>query len=127
MKSKLILLIFFTGITKDFMEGMGFGVEVFAETLSHTLSYGRIMALGLVHSVMNSLFLGLGGVEHGHFPLTSIPIIAIGTVLVMTIEGLIVFVHSLRLHWIEWFSKFYTGEGSAFKPLSETLNVYKNK
>jgi V/A-type H+-transporting ATPase subunit I len=117
----LILVIVFTGIAEGFMEGIGFGVEVFAETLSHTLSYCRLMALGLVHSVMNDLFLVLGGVEHGHFPLSSIPIIALGTILVMTIEGLIVFVHTLRLHWIEWFSKFYAGEGIPFKPFT-----YKN-
>ena len=117
----LILVIVFTGIAEGFMEGIGFGVEVFAETLSHTLSYCRLMALGLVHSVMNNLFLVLGGVEHGHFPLSSIPVLALGTILVMTIEGLIVFVHTLRLHWIEWFSKFYAGEGIPFKPFT-----YKN-
>jgi len=116
----LILLVVFTGIAEGPMEGIGFGVEVFAETLSHTLSYGRLMALGLVHSVMNYLFLELGGVEHGHFPLSSIPIIATGTILVMIIEGLIVFVHTLRLHWIEWFSKFYSGEGIPFKPFKFT-------
>jgi V/A-type H+-transporting ATPase subunit I len=116
----LILLVIFTGIAEGFMEGIGFGVEVFAETLSHTLSYGRLMALGLVHSVMNYLFLELGGVEHGHFPLSSIPIIATGTILVMIVEGLIVFVHTLRLHWIEWFSKFYSGEGIPFKPFRFT-------
>jgi V/A-type H+-transporting ATPase subunit I len=116
----LILLVVFTAIAEGPMEGIGFGVEAFAETLSHTLSYGRLMALGLVHSVMNYLFLVLGGVEHGHFPLTSIPIIATGTILVMIIEGLIVFVHTLRLHWIEWFSKFYSGEGIPFKPFKFT-------
>lgn len=116
----LALLVVFTGIVEGFMEGIGFGVEVFAETLSHTLSYGRLMALGLVHSVMNYLFLVLGGVKHGHFPLMSIPIVATGTILVMIIEGLIVFVHTLRLHWIEWFSKFYSGEGIPFKPFKFT-------
>lgn len=116
----LILLVVFTGLAEGFMEGIGFGVEVFAETLSHTLSYGRLMALGLVHSVMNYLFLVLGGVEHGHFPVMSIPIVATGTILVMIIEGLIVFVHTLRLHWIEWFSKFYSGEGIPFKPFKFT-------
>ena len=118
--SPLILLVVSTAIAEGFMEGIGFGVEVFAETLSHTLSYGRLMALGLVHSVMNYLFLVLGGVEHGHFPLSSIPIVATGTILVMIVEGLIVFVHTLRLHWIEWFSKFYSGEGIPFKPFRFT-------
>ncbi len=116
----LALILVFTGIAEGFMEGVGFSVEVFAETLSHSMSYSRLMALGLIHSAMNYLFLVLGGVEHGHFPLASIPLIAIGTILVMIIEGLVVFVHTLRLHWVEWFSKFHTGEGIPFKPFRHT-------
>ena len=84
------------------------------------MSYGRLMALGLIHSAMNSMFLVLGGVEHGYFPIDSLPVIAVGTILVMVIEGLIVFVHALRLHWVEWFSKFHSGEGIPFKPFRGT-------
>jgi V/A-type H+-transporting ATPase subunit I len=116
----LIIILLVTGIAEGFMEGIGFTVEVFAETLSHSMSYSRLMALGLVHSAMNYLFLVLGGVEHGVFPLQSIPLIAIGTILVMIIEGLVVFVHTLRLHWVEWFSKFHSGEGIPFKPFKST-------
>ncbi|NWG10985.1 hypothetical protein HXY33_04450 [Candidatus Bathyarchaeota archaeon] len=116
----LLLIMVFTGLEEGFMGGIGFSVEVFAETLSHTMSYSRLMALGLIHSAMNYLFLVLGGVEHGYFPLSSIPIIAVGTILVMIIEGLVVFVHTLRLHWVEWFSKFHTGEGIVFKPFKFT-------
>ena len=117
----LIFILVFTSMAEGFMEGVGFSVEVFAETLSHSMSYSRLMALGLIHSAMNSLFLVLGGVEHGHFPLGSIPIVAVGTILVMIIEGLVVFVHTLRLHWVEWFSKFHAGEGIPFKPFKYTL------
>ncbi|UCD96122.1 MAG: hypothetical protein JSV35_06405 [Candidatus Bathyarchaeota archaeon] len=117
----LVLILAFTSITEGFMEGVGFSVEVFAETLSHSMSYSRLMALGLIHSAMNYLFLVLGGVTHGHFPLNSIPLIAVGTILVMIIEGLVVFVHTLRLHWVEWFSKFHAGEGIPFKPFKYTL------
>ncbi len=116
----LIALIVSRGMVSGFTEGIGFGVEVFAETLSHTISYSRLMALGLIHSAMSSLFLVLGGVEHGHFPISSIPVLAVGTLLVMIIEGLVVFVHDLRLHWVEWFSKFYPGEGIIFKPFKFT-------
>ena len=116
----LIIILIVTTMAEGFMEGIGFTVEVFAETLSHSMSYSRIMALGLVHSAMNYLFLVLGGVEHGIFPLQSIPLIAIGTILVMIIEGLVVFVHTLRLHWVEWFSKFHSGEGIPFKPFKST-------
>ena len=77
------------------MTGIGLVVvEVFVETLGHTISYSRLMALGLIHSAMSSLFLMLG--------------------------GLVVFVHTLRLHWVEWFSEFYTGEGILFKPFKFT-------
>jgi V/A-type H+-transporting ATPase subunit I len=116
----LMLVLTSTAFAEGFMGGLGFSVEVFAETLSHTMSYSRLMALGLIHSAMNYLFLVLGGVEHGYFPLASIPMIVIGTILVMIIEGLVVFVHTLRLHWVEWFSKFHTGEGIAFKPFKIT-------
>jgi V/A-type H+-transporting ATPase subunit I len=112
----LLLILTFTAIAEGFMESVGFTIEVFAETLSHLMSYSRLMALGLIHSALNYLFLVLGGVNHGVFPLESIPLIAIGTILAMTIEALVVFVHTLRLHWVEWFSKFHSGEGIPFKP-----------
>jgi len=116
----LMLIFVFVAVAEGFMVGVGFTVEVFAETLSHTMSYSRLMALGLIHSAMNYLFLVLGGVEHGVFPLQSIPLIAIGTILVLIIEGLVVFVHTLRLHWVEWFSTFHSGEGIPFKPFEST-------
>ncbi|MBT8172427.1 hypothetical protein KJN74_06115 [Candidatus Bathyarchaeota archaeon] len=116
----LMLIFVFSAINEGFMSGLGFTVEVFAETLSHTMSYSRLMALGLIHSAMNYLFLVLGGVDHGVFPLESIPLIAIGTILVLIIEGLVVFVHTLRLHWVEWFSTFHSGEGIPFKPFEST-------
>ena len=103
---------------EDFMEGIDFTIEVFIESLGHTLSFCRLAALFLTHTALNAMFLQLGGVENGYFPLGSIPLIVVGTVLSLSIEGLIVMVHCLRLHWVEILPKFYSAKGILFEPIN---------
>jgi len=96
---------------------MGYGegglhvMEAFIGAGSNTLSYLRIWALNLADFAVKFAFasFGLGG-------------IIAGNALVMILEGLIVFVQTLRLHWVEWFSKFYEGTGHAFAPYQEPMS-----
>jgi V/A-type H+/Na+-transporting ATPase subunit I len=44
-----------------------------------------------------------------------------GNIFVLALEGLIVFIHTLRLHFYEWFSKFYQGTGKEFNPFKQTF------
>jgi len=96
---------------------MGYGegglhvMEAFIGAGSNTLSYLRIWALNLADFAVKFAFasFGIGG-------------IVAGNALVMILEGLIVFVQTLRLHWVEWFSKFYEGTGHAFAPYQEPMS-----
>jgi V/A-type H+-transporting ATPase subunit I len=88
--------------------------------LSDIFSYSRLMALGLatgvVASVMNILASFIG---NGVFGWIFFIIIFIGGQLFNMILGLLgAFVHSVRLEYVEFFSKFFVGGGRPFAPLS---------
>jgi V/A-type H+-transporting ATPase subunit I len=114
----LIISMVIIARVEGIMDGVNFSVEIFIESLGHTLSFCRLAALFLAHTALSTMFLDLAGVENGYFPLSSIPLIAIGTILILCIEGLIVFVHTIRLHWIELLPKFYSAKGTLFQPIN---------
>lgn len=90
-------------------------------SLSHTISYVRILAMKLIEDAFLRLFLGVlvfftaWGNLLGD-ALGWILFSALTTVLIFILETAFVFMQSLRLHWVEWFLKFYAGSGTAFKP-----------
>ncbi len=92
--------------------------DVVLKFISNTVSYVRIFALAVAHWSLLFTFYVLADLVSG-VPLGFIlyVIVAIaGNLLTMFLEGIIVFAHTLRLHFYEWFSKFFSGEGVPFTP-----------
>ena len=115
----LLVPIFVPLVLMAWKEGGLHMFEAFLSSASNTFSYLRIWALNIADFEFKfALFIALGVLGA-----------IIGNVLVLIIEGLIVFVQTLRLHWVEWFSKFYEGTGTPFAPYQEPLTglVVANK
>ncbi len=101
------------------------------ECLAHSISYARIGIMLLVHAALlltvNQAFESLGGLSS---PMAMVLIIG-GQIGIMMIEGLIVYIQSLRLHLYEFFTKWYDGGSQPFKQLVPEMvyNKYswKNK
>ncbi len=101
--------------------GLMHAFENLLSSLSHTISYVRILAMKLIDDVFLRLFLGvliffmawgnIAGTVLGYVLFSALTI-----VLILILETAFVFMQSLRLHWVEWFMKFYGGSGTAFKP-----------
>jgi len=104
---------------RKFLGGIGMGVmnllESFSSFTSNTISYGRMLAMLVAHFVFLSVINTLADLSG--FIVWQILILLIGNVFVLVLEGLLVFVQTLRLHFYEFFSKFYEGSGIQHKPI----------
>ena len=144
----LIILTTFVGVVfahplKHWMEGHPFHIEdsigmfafvsffevfeKFISMLSNTMSYVRVGAFAIAHGGFSlAIFilarLASGGEDGG---VGYWIVVVIGNLGIIVAEGFIVGIQTMRLHYYEFFSKFFTGGGAEYQPLA-LLNEQKS-
>jgi V/A-type H+/Na+-transporting ATPase subunit I len=132
----VLLCVVFSEPLKHWMEGHypliegGIGifiVQAAAELLekvisvfSNTLSYVRVGAFAIVHAgFSNAVFVMARLLSGGHEAgFVYWAVVVLGNIGVILLEGFIVTIQTMRLHYYEFFSKFFRGGGSPYEPLA---------
>ncbi|MFH1401272.1 MAG: V-type ATP synthase subunit I [Nanoarchaeota archaeon] len=90
---------------------------------TNILSYARLMAIGLASISLAEVINRFGEEFFAQGPTMWIPailILVVGHTINLLLGLMGPFLHSLRLHYVEFFSKFYEGGGTPYKPFGGT-------
>lgn len=106
--------MFPNGIGGFLMEGVFEMLEICLTFLSNTMSYLRVGGFVLSHAGMMLVVSVLMQITGNASPV----VFVLGNIFVMVLEGMIVGIQVLRLEFYEMFSRYFTGNGVAFKSIN---------
>lgn len=92
-------------------------VEALLSVFSNLVSFTRVGAFAINHVGLYMAFEVMAKLAGGG--IIGIIILILGNVLIIGLEGMIVFIQGLRLEFYEMFSKYYEGNGRKFRPITE--------
>ncbi len=99
-------------IIAQLLKGFSEFIETFLSLLTNSISYVRLAAFAIAHGALGLSALILASV------IGVIPSYMLMNILVILIEGLAILIQSMRLTYYEFFTKFYSGSGTPYKPFS---------
>lgn len=100
--------------------GLADAVVKLLEFFMNTLSYLRLGVLLITTTLLGSLTAGV--LSYG---IPGFVAAALLSIMVVGLEGVIVYIQDMRLQLYEWFSSFYTGSGKPFVPLISGGNHFR--
>jgi len=102
-----------------------FGAIEVMSTVGNILSYARLMAIGMASVILAIVANELGG---------ALGIAAVGIIVAVLLHTLNIIlamfspsIHSIRLHLVEFFSKFYEGGGVPYRPFARVAGEKKGE
>ncbi|MDI6655653.1 MAG: V-type ATPase 116kDa subunit family protein, partial [Candidatus Hydrothermarchaeota archaeon] len=118
----LPIFVMFMGAWRD--AGLSIGMALLeayenaTRYLLNSLSFIRISIMSVVHVALSMMMVMFMDMMPATLP-GSILVAGVfigGNLAILIIETLVSFIQTLRLHFYEWFSKFYSGQGKRFDP-----------
>jgi len=105
----------YRGSPADYYIEEGFGViETLLSMLSNTISFLRVGAFALNHVGLFIAFATLARMMSTSWG--NLAVVVLGNIIIIGLEGLIVFIQALRLEYYELFTKYYRGDGIEYAP-----------
>lgn len=99
-------------------------IEFVLGAVSNTASYLRLWALSLAHAQLSKVFFEitlLGFIQNGSVVGMFVGFLLLSHITLGVLMGMDLmecFLHTLRLHWVEFQNKFFKADGVPFKPFS---------
>ncbi len=94
-------------------------IEALLSVFSNLVSFTRVGAFAINHVGLYMAFEVMANLAGGFWGGV---ILLLGNLLIIGLEGMIVFIQGLRLEFYEMFSKYYEGNGRLFRPISTKEN-----
>ena len=92
-------------------------IEALLSVFSNLVSFTRVGAFAINHVGLYMAFEVMSEIAGGG--IKGLIILILGNILIIGLEGMIVFIQGLRLEFYEMFSKYYQGNGRKFRPIKE--------
>ena len=112
-------------------------IEFALGSISNTASYLRLWALSLAHGQLSAVFfsysIGMASMITDYFFLNGFLLSFVYIIFAIITFGVLLcidlmecFLHTLRLHWVEFQNKFFHADGYKFQPFCFELNIDLN-
>ena len=107
-------------------------VEVFDDLLrfvTNTVSFLRVAAFALSHAALFTAVFSIARVvgQEKEAGLSYWVVVALGNIIIIVLEGLVVSIQTVRLEYYEFFGKFFRGGGEAFRSLDKDIKPFERK